>query len=94
MHRNKISTWPNLCGIGFPTEYQGVATKLALGLGLMKQKVDSYYLHVIFNEIATLFLGIGFLIKYQGFVIKLVFELGLMKYFLHQSDFCTNLTYK
>ena len=59
MHRNKISTWPNLCGIGFPTEYQGVATKLALGLGLMKQKVDSYYLHVIFNEIATLFFDLA-----------------------------------
>ena len=59
MHRNKISTWPNLCGIGFPTEYQGVATKLALGLGLMKQKVDCFYLHVIFNEIDTLFFDLA-----------------------------------
>ena len=59
MHRNKISTWPNLCGIGFPTEYQGVATKLALGLGLMKQKVDCFYLHVILIEIDTLFFDLA-----------------------------------
>ena len=38
---------------------EGVATKLALGLRLMKQKVDSFYLHVIFNEIATLFFDLA-----------------------------------